>query len=79
MSNKKIAKEVEKKATTERRRKEAIKAQLLQRNRENRDQTKEKMLKVSREYSVIPEFDPIRANPYIHSGVSKIVSINPQP
>ncbi|KAJ6945221.1 hypothetical protein NC651_000306 [Populus alba x Populus x berolinensis] len=25
------------------------------------------MVKVSCEYSVIPEFDPIRANPYIHS------------
>jgi hypothetical protein len=43
LSNEKIySQEVEKKATTERRRKEAIKARLLQRKKENRDHTKEK-------------------------------------
>jgi hypothetical protein len=47
LANKKIAKEVEKRASPERRKKEAIKARLLQRKKENKDQTKKKIVRVS--------------------------------
>jgi hypothetical protein len=43
-----------KKTTTERRTKEAIKERLLQRKKGNRDQTKEKMVKVSCELFCYP-------------------------
>jgi len=46
LANKKIAKEVEKRASTERRKKEALKARLLQRKKENKEQTKKKIVRV---------------------------------